>query len=135
MIGVEKESIKCFVKSGRLKPAVIGGGSTKPNQIIAPGKTFEMIKDVENRGEKVARNLEMFFVGGGHFVLAEKTPCKYKRAALGPGESWEVVFKIRVKKCVRPGIYPLLLACTARNADRSDTLWEIEVQGQGEDPN
>lgn len=126
LIGVSEESIEWLIKSDILKPPLLSGGSGLPNQIITPGKTFEVSKNVENRGEKVARHLEMYFMPGGPFATAEKA--RYKRAKLAPGESWEVVFKIRVRKSARPGKYPLYLVCIAENVERSDTVWEIEVQ-------
>ena len=130
LLGVGEKSFEWLIKSDRLKPPLLLGESGLPNQIITPGKTFEVSKHVENRGEKVARHLEMYFIPGGPFATAEKA--RYKRAKLAPGESWKVDFKIRVKKSTRPGKYPLYLACTAENVEKSDTVWEIEIQPENE---
>lgn len=129
LLGVREESVEWLIKSDNLKPPLLSGGSSLPNQIITPGKAFEVSKNIENRGEKVARYLEMYFMPGGPFATAEKA--RHKRSKLAPGESWQVVFKIRVKKSTRPGKYPLYITCTAENLKRSDTVWEIEIQPEG----
>lgn len=126
LIGVSEKSFEWLIKSKSLKPPILSGSSTFPKQIITPGKTFVVHKSVTNDGEKIARNLEMYFTLGGPFATCDKA--RYKRKRLAPDESWEVVFEIRVKKSARPGKHPLYLACAAENEEKSHTVWKIEIQ-------
>ncbi len=126
LLGIKEDSIEWLIKSDSLKPPILLGGGSWPNQFFIPGNIFEVSKNVVNRGEKVARNLELYFMLGDPFASAEKA--RYKRKKLSPGESWKVTFKIRVKKSARTGKYPLCLTCIAENVERSDTIWEIEIR-------
>jgi hypothetical protein len=127
IIGVKEDCIEWLLKSEKLRPAQLLGGSSLPKQVIAPGSIFEVLKNVKNHGEKVVRHLEMLFMPAGPFVTTSGEKSRFKRVKLLPGESWEVKFKIRVKKSAEIATYPLYLSCTADNSDRSDSLWDIEI--------
>lgn len=128
IIGViDEHSIEWLQKSEKLRQAQLLGSGSLPNQVRIPGSIFEVEKSVTNRGEKVIRHLEMFFISSGPFVTAPREKSRFKLAKLSPGENWKVNFKIKIKKTTKVGTYPLYLSCIAHNLRSSDDIWNIPV--------
>jgi len=130
VIGVKEDSIEWLEESEKLKPAQLLGGGSLPNQVKHPDSIFEVSKHVRNHGEKIVRHLEMFFIPSGPFVTAPKEKSRFKLAKLSPGESWEVKFKIKIKRSAKVGTYPLFLSCTADNLETSDNVWDIQITNE-----
>ena len=106
LLGIKEDSIEWLQKSEELEPAQLLGGGGYPSQ-VKPGSIFKVSRNVENRGKKVVRHLEMFFVRGGPFATAPKEKSRYKLAKLSPGKYWDVEFKIKVRKSAKDETYPL----------------------------
>jgi len=130
VIGVKEDSIEWLEESEKLKPAQLLGGGSLPNQVKHPDSIFEVSKHVRNHGEKIVRHLEMFFIPSGPFVTAPKEKSRFKLAKLSPGESWDVKFKIKIKRSAKVGTYPLFLSCTADNLETSDNVWDIQITNE-----
>ncbi|GFP32827.1 hypothetical protein HKBW3S42_01134, partial [Candidatus Hakubella thermalkaliphila] len=108
IMGVEENSIEWLLESEELEPAQLSVGGSHPNEVRI-GSIFEVTNDVTNRGEKVARHLQMVFRPSGPFVTAPREKSRFKRAKLSPGESWKVKFRIKVKESAKAETYPLYL--------------------------
>ncbi|MFW6122282.1 MAG: hypothetical protein ACOC80_15475 [Petrotogales bacterium] len=127
VIGVKEDSIEWLQESEKLKPAQLLGGGSLPNRARYPGSMFEVSKHIKNHGEKIVRHLEMFYIPSGPFVTAPGEKSRFKLEKLPPGESWEVKFKIKIKKSAKVGTYPLFVSCTADNLKTSDDVWYIQI--------
>lgn len=127
IIGVEKDSLEWLQKSEKLKPAQLLGSGGIPNQVSLSRPIFEVTKAVKNHGEKIARHLEIFFIPSGPFVTSPQEKSRFKLARLAPEESWDVKFKIKIKKSAKPGTYPLYLSCTAQDIKPLENIWQIPI--------
>lgn len=130
IIGVKENSIEWLQESEKLKPAELMGGGSFSNKVRYPGSIFEVSKHIKNQGQKIVRHLEMFFIPSGPFVTAPKEKSRFKLSKLSPEESWEVKFKIKIKKSAKIGIYPLYLSCTADSLETSGDVWNIQINHQ-----
>ncbi len=129
LLGIKEDSIEWLQKSEELEPAQLIGSGGHPSQ-VKPGSIFKVSRSVENRGKKVVRHLEMFFVRGGPFATVPKEKSRYKLAKLSPGKSWDVEFKIKVKKSYKDETYPLYLSCIADGIKASDMVFNIEIASE-----
>lgn len=127
ILGVEQDSLEWLQESEKLKPAQLLGSGSIPNKVSLSCPVFEVTKGVKNHGGKMARDLEMFFMPSGPFVTAPKEKSRFKLARLGPEESWDVKFTVKIKKSAKPGSYPLYVSCTAKDMKPLESVWQIPV--------
>ena len=129
IIGIEEESIVWLQKSELLESSQLLGGAPLPKKIVSPGDTLEINRHISVHGEKVVRNVEMYFTPSGPFSVIPKAKSRFKRKKLGPGDPpWENTFKIRVRKSSKEGTYPLYVCCTASNVQSTQSLFYIEIK-------
>jgi hypothetical protein len=127
IIGVEGESLEWLQKSEELKSSYLLGGGSLPNQEYYPGAKFEVSKEVIIEGEKIVRNLEIFFIPSGPFITAPRHKSRFKKSKLKPKEKWDVTFRIKIKKSIRVETYPLYISCTADKVETSHQVWHIKI--------
>jgi hypothetical protein len=127
LLTVSGSKLVWLVSSRQLKPPKLSASGGVTGEEHFAGETFEIHRNVMNRGQKIAKGLLAYCTPAGPFAFAPKTPRIYRKAFLEPDEDWSVEFKIRVRKKARPGGYPLMTVITAENADRSDMLFEVRV--------
>jgi hypothetical protein len=125
--GITEASIEWLLKPQKLGPAVLQRGWSFAQQVIIPGSIFELVEEVRNIGEKVARRLEMFFRPSGPFVTPPGGRSRFKPANLHPGKSWTIHFKVKVKNKARKGSYPLFFGYVAEGIEKVIDKQDIEI--------
>jgi uncharacterized membrane protein len=129
LISVTGQKLNWIVKSSRLKSAKFSGtGSSYNPEEFIPGNVFALSWHMSNRGDKIARDLEMYFTPAGPFVKAPKEKVKFKRSSLSPGEDWKETFKIKIRRNSKPGIYPLHLCATYSGIERASSRLILNVK-------
>ena len=128
LIEVLEHSFKYRLKSQRRRPAELWGGGGLNGIDFAPGSIVELYYHVKNHGNKIARNAEMFFIPSGPFVKAPNEKAKFKKSIIEPEEDWRNDFKIKVKKNIASGKYPLFIGCTADNIKSAGMKIDITIK-------
>ena len=125
MLGVTETKLEWLMESGTLEPPKLSTSSGLPS-MIQPGQSFTLEHKIRNSGQKIAKNLETYFVSAGPFVVPRRYRSRYRRTYLNPNEEWVVMFQIKVKQTI-PGRYPLMVTTMAQNAGRKDSYYEINI--------
>ncbi len=126
ILSVTGPKLNWIIRSSRLKPAKLSaGGSSYNHEEVCLGNVFDIYWHVANHGQKIARDLEMYFTPAGPFVKAPNKKTRFQRASLPPGEDWKETFKIKVKRNVKQGVYPLHFSATSVGIERIS--WKLDL--------
>jgi len=126
IISMTGSTLTWIVRSTQLEAARFGGGGSGYNpDDVRPGSVFNIYNHVVNSGQKIARDLEMYFTPAGPFVRAQKERTRFRRSSLGPGEDWKENFKVKVKSGAKSGIYPLHF-CTISDSI-APASWKTDI--------
>ena len=126
ILSVTGLKLNWILRSSRLKPAKLSaGGSGYNHEEIRPGNIFDIYWHFANQGQKIARDLETYFTPAGPFVKAPNEKTRFQRASLLPGEDWKEIFKIKVKRNAKPGLYPLHFCATSGGLE--PISWKLDL--------
>jgi Holliday junction resolvase len=126
VIAITEEGLKWLLQSSQLKPPQFSGSSGYPI-LVKSGSIFKLSREVCNSGQKIARNLQIYCVPSGPFVIPPGNKRRFSRSYLEPGDKWGVEFTIRVRAGIPTGNYPLLTTAIADNIERGDMCCQIKV--------
>jgi len=133
IIKFTESELKWALCSRRLELPKLWTSISHPTS-VRPGQTFKLGKSVQNRGQKIARKLQAYWLRTDVFVTAKGGRRLVKRSSLEPDSEWRVEFAIRVKPQTRAGKYPLLSVVVAEKAEREASTVMIEVRDSEEPP-
>ena len=127
VLAIKDQAIEQLVKSEEVSPAFLQGSSSVPN-IVIPGQVFEVRISVENRGGKMARNIEIMYMPAYPFRVPKGERNHKIIKELMPGKKETVTFKVRVKDDAETGKHHLYTRRTAEGLEAHDSLHNIEVR-------
>jgi len=132
VIGVTEQDIEWLVKASKKDPANLSGGYSYRSS-VTPGEIFPLRIDVENRGGKIARNIEVSYIPVDPFTVPPGEVSQKKIDELLPEERRSPEFRVKVKEEAEPGRYFLFTKRSAQGLKPDAYVIEVEVKPKGEE--
>jgi hypothetical protein len=124
MVAIDENSLTAMAPGNPL--AVILNSSGK--EMVTPGSVFTFSVTISNKGSQSA--IIDVSIDDRSTLLQQWCPSLRERLALGPDQSGEVVFPIRVPIDALPGLYPYLIIVDAQEHYPEDTPIQFAQQIQ-----